>query len=51
MGRAIAIELAKHGCNVAVCDVDMDGARDTVKELHSLGIKAFAYEVIFASKF
>lgn len=49
LGRAIAIELAKCGCNVAVCDVDLDGARDTVEELHLLGVKAFPYEVDVAN--
>lgn len=46
IGRAIGIELAKCGCNIAVADVDMKGALDTVKELHLLGVKAFPYEVI-----
>lgn len=45
IGEAIAIELAKCGCNIAVADVDIEGARDTVEELHLLGVKAFAYEV------
>lgn len=46
IGRAIAIELAKYGCNIAVADVDMKGALETVEELHLLGVKAFPYEVI-----
>lgn len=46
IGRAIGIELAKYGCNIAVADVDMEGALDTVEELHLLGVKAFPYEVI-----
>lgn len=41
----MGIELAKYGCNIAICDVDMDGARDTVEELHLLGVRAFPYEV------
>lgn len=41
IGRAIAIELAKYGCNIAVADVDMEGALETVEELHLLGVKAF----------
>ncbi|XP_031626039.1 17-beta-hydroxysteroid dehydrogenase 13-like [Contarinia nasturtii] len=49
IGRAICIELAKCGCNVAVADVDLDGALDTVEELHLLGVKAFAYEVDVAN--
>lgn len=45
IGRAIAIELAKCGCNIAIVDVDMEGALDIVEELHFLGVKAFPYEV------
>lgn len=45
IGRAIAIELAKCWCNVAIADVDLVGALDTVGELHLMGVKAFAYEV------
>lgn len=39
------MELARCGCNIAVVDVDMEGALDTVEELHLLGVKAFPYEV------
>lgn len=45
IGRAICEELAKCGCNVAVVDVDLDAATDCCKTLHSLGVKAFPYEV------
>lgn len=38
--------MAKYGCNVAIADVDMEGALETVEELHLLGVKAFAYEVV-----
>lgn len=30
---------------MAVCDVDVEGALDTVEELRLLGVKAFPYEV------
>lgn len=44
IGRAICIELAKCGCNIAVVDVDLTGARDCCERLNSLGVKAFPYE-------
>ncbi|XP_055322844.1 17-beta-hydroxysteroid dehydrogenase 13-like [Sitodiplosis mosellana] len=49
IGRAIGIEMAKCGCNVAIADVDIEGALDTVEELHLMGVKAFAYEVDVAN--
>lgn len=41
-GRAIALTLAKEGCNIVVNDIDMDGAKQTVAELETLGVKAVA---------
>lgn len=49
LGRAIAIELAKCGCNIAIADVDVDGGLDTAEECHMLGVKAFSYEVKFTN--
>lgn len=46
IGRAICIELAKRGCNVAVVDVDLDGAKNCCEDLCLLGVKAFPYEVM-----
>lgn len=50
IGRAISIELAKCGCNIAIADVDLPSAKDCCEELHLLGVKAFPYQVrdIFA---
>lgn len=45
IGFAIGIELARCGCNIAIADTDMDGAREAVEEFNLLGVKAFAYEV------
>lgn len=45
IGFAIGFELARCGCNIAVADIDMDGAREAVEEYHLLGVKSFAYEV------
>ncbi|XP_053697283.1 estradiol 17-beta-dehydrogenase 11-like [Sabethes cyaneus] len=45
LGRAIAIELAKQGCNVAVADLDEYNALRTVLELRYYGVKAASYKV------
>lgn len=45
IGRATCMELARYGCNIAVADIDLDGAFDTAEECRLLGVKAFAYEV------
>jgi 3-oxoacyl-[acyl-carrier protein] reductase len=42
IGREIALRLAQSGANVAVCDVDLFTAQNTVKEIESLGRKALA---------
>jgi len=41
-GKAIALSLAREGCDIAVNDVDLDGARKTASEVESLGRKALA---------
>jgi NAD(P)-dependent dehydrogenase (short-subunit alcohol dehydrogenase family) len=41
-GKAIAIGLAKEGCDVVVCDVDLAGANQTAAEVEKLGHKAVA---------
>lgn len=46
IGRAIAVELARQGCNVAVVDINFDEAQNTCDDLCKLGIKAYAYQVI-----
>ena len=44
IGKAIAIELAKHGANIAFTDIAYDETAQAVeKELISLGVKAKAY--------
>jgi NAD(P)-dependent dehydrogenase (short-subunit alcohol dehydrogenase family) len=43
IGKGIALELARHGCDVAVnYHSDADGAAATVREIEGLGAKAFA---------
>jgi 3-oxoacyl-[acyl-carrier protein] reductase len=51
IGKAIAVEFAKAGCDVAFTDLNYDDiAKETEKELNELGIKAKAY-ASDASKF
>ncbi|XP_058448211.1 uncharacterized oxidoreductase YoxD-like [Malaya genurostris] len=49
LGRAIAIELAKHGCHVIIADLDEYNALRTVLELRYYGVKAVAYKTDVAS--
>jgi 3-oxoacyl-[acyl-carrier protein] reductase len=45
IGRAIALELAKEGANVVVCDVNLEAAIETSKEIEAMGRKSFAKKV------
>jgi 3-oxoacyl-[acyl-carrier protein] reductase len=45
IGREIALELAKAGADVAVCDIDMDGAKSVADEIKGLGRKTLAFQV------
>jgi 3-oxoacyl-[acyl-carrier protein] reductase len=36
-GRTTALTLAKAGCNVVVADIDLNGAKNTAKEIEALG--------------
>ena len=45
IGKAIALTFAEHGCNVAVCDIDVEAAKKTAAELRAIGRKAEAYAV------
>ncbi|XP_062124343.1 estradiol 17-beta-dehydrogenase 11-like [Drosophila sulfurigaster albostrigata] len=46
LGRDIALELAKLGCHVAVVDIDINGAKETVEKIHQISrVKAKAYKV------
>jgi NAD(P)-dependent dehydrogenase (short-subunit alcohol dehydrogenase family) len=44
-GKGIAIGLAKEGCDVAVADIDLEGAEQTAAIIQSLGKKALAVKV------
>jgi NAD(P)-dependent dehydrogenase (short-subunit alcohol dehydrogenase family) len=41
-GKAIALQLAKEGCDVIINDLDLDGARKTAAEVEKLGCKSLA---------
>lgn len=41
----IALRLAEEKCNIAIVDLDFEGAKNTVKELRERNIKAEAYKV------
>jgi 3-oxoacyl-[acyl-carrier protein] reductase len=41
-GKAIAVTLAKEGCDVIVADIDLNGAKQTASEIEALGRKAIA---------
>lgn len=43
IGRAIAVELAKSGANIAVNDLTAESCAETVKEIENLGVKAKAF--------
>ena len=41
-GKGIALTLAKHGCDIIVNDIDLEGAQKTANEVEALGRKAMA---------
>lgn len=45
MGRAIALEMAQKGCNIAVADVNINAAEETAADIRKLGVQAKAYKV------
>lgn len=45
IGRGIALELAKEGANIAVADLNLEGARKVVEEIKALGREAIAVKV------
>jgi len=49
MGRAIAVTLAREGCDIVSADIDIGGAEKTAEEVKSLGRKAIALKVDVAS--
>lgn len=45
LGRAICLQLAKEGCNVAVVDIDETNAVKTAADCEKFNVKAKAYKV------
>jgi 3-oxoacyl-[acyl-carrier protein] reductase len=44
-GKAIALALAREGCDVIVCDIDQEGAKKTTAEIQKLGRKSMAMKM------
>jgi len=45
IGKAISLMFAENGCDIAVCDIDIEAAEATATELRAIGRKAHAYAV------
>ncbi len=45
MGKAIALTLAKEGCDIISSDIDLEGAQKTADAVKALGRKAVAFKV------
>ena len=45
LGRAIAMELARRGSHIVVCDVNLEGVKGVAEEVKALGRKALALKV------
>ena len=48
-GKSIAVTLAKEGCNIIACDIDIEGAKKTAAEVENLGCKAIALKADITS--
>lgn len=48
-GKAIALTLAKEGCDIISVDMDLEGAEKTAAEVKALGRKALAFKVDVAN--
>ncbi|XP_039429781.1 17-beta-hydroxysteroid dehydrogenase 13 [Culex pipiens pallens] len=49
LGREIALQLAKRGCNIVIVDVDLKSAENTCADLREKGVKAYCYRVDVSS--
>lgn len=50
IGKAIALTLAKEGCDIISVDIDLEGAKQTTADVKPLGRKALALKVDVADK-
>ena len=44
IGKAIVTELVKHGCDVVISDVDMNGAESVAEDMKKSGIRSLAFK-------
>jgi 3-oxoacyl-[acyl-carrier protein] reductase len=49
-GKAIALTLAKEGCDIIANDIDLPGAQETAKEVNALGRKAVPIKADISKK-
>lgn len=45
IGRGIATALARHGADVMVCDLNLESAAETAKQIEALGRRALAFQM------
>ena len=45
IGKAVALTLAREGCHIASCDVDLVGAEKTAAEVRALKRKAVSFKL------
>jgi 3-oxoacyl-[acyl-carrier protein] reductase len=50
MGKAISLKLAKEGCDIVSCDIDLEGATQTADAVKTLGRKASAFKTDVSKK-
>jgi len=50
MGKAISLKLAKEGCDIVSCDIDLEGATQTADAVKTLGRKASAFKADVSKK-
>ncbi len=50
IGKAIAEKYASHGANVAICDINLDGAKAAADHIKSTGANAMAVEMDVSSE-
>ncbi len=50
LGEGIALVLAERGADVALCDIILDGAQETARQIQSLGRKSESYAVDVTSQ-
>ncbi|XP_065090344.1 17-beta-hydroxysteroid dehydrogenase 13-like [Ochlerotatus camptorhynchus] len=49
LGREMALNLASHGCNIVIVDVNLKAAKETCEELRGKNVSAYAYQVDVSS--